>query len=641
MIALILGLLVTFFLLILPGYLLVSFFIIRTNDHIERIFYGSVISMSLLMIAGFILSFLQLLKAPYILAFMAVYFSIVFILFIRHDRKSQESLAGNREMISLKDWFRRITRSDVIILVLFIIAILLCSIYSQHSEFPTGYDRGNHFGDSLFIAKNGEMPDTHPGSYYDPFYFQGPNILMSMVTISSLAIATLDLGFSITDFDNYLYYGEIFNLVFSILISLGVLTVYSLGKRLYDDWRIGVLASLFFVSLMGFGIADVGSIGTNLGLILISVFLVMLVTMRKQRLMSYDAGLIVILVIAIFLTHMIAATFAVLLLLLVYLWDIVRREFTFRCFYTNFLLVWVGIASWLLIMVIFAPDLLNGIIEEIFRKQVNSVPTNSVSTSVFQFPVTNLEGIISNPLALITLPIFFLGIVFDLKKIRSYMIPLAITSFMFVLVPILPFVKTMSYIAFPIAILAGVGFILLKKRHRKVTIVLMVCLLVTTSLSVSVDHLDVSGSSKQYYNYGTYQQVFNLSEWLNDELGSSYSVVYPDSGGPGHVLNALADGKVMIAEPRYTDLPSFIECAMLYLEYPTSKKVYNYTDVPAEDKYNITVEYGINVIIETSACQADVGKLSEYYPELRVFSFSEKLSIVVLSEGYEITSIQQ
>ncbi|MHA1290263.1 MAG: hypothetical protein ACTSPB_23010, partial [Candidatus Thorarchaeota archaeon] len=556
MITLIIGVLVTFFLLILPGYILVNFFTIRTKDHIERILYGLVISMSLLIIVGFVFSSLQLLRAPYILAFMALYFSIVLMLYVRHERELRSSFGKIRPVMFLKNLLRTITRSDVIIIVLFIIAILLCSAYSQHSQFPTGYDRGNHFGDSLFIAENGERPDTHPGSYYDPFYFQGPNILISMITISSLSIATLDLDSSIMNFDNYLNYGEIFNIVFSILISLGVLAVYAIGRRLYDDWRIGVFASLFFVSLMGYGIANLGSIGTNLGFIFIAVFLVMLITLRKQSLRSQDAALLVMLVLVMLLTHLIAATFAVLLFVMVYLWDIVRREFTLRRFSTSLLLIGVGIASWILLLVIFAPDLLNGIIDEIFRKQAGNISSNSVPTSDLDFFVTNLESIISNPLVLIILPFFFMGVVFDLRKIRSYVIPLAITSFILALMPILPFVKTMSYIAFPIAILTGIGFIILIRRYRRTTSALIVCMLVATSMSISINYLDVNASSKQYYDYDSYQQVYNLSEWLNDELGVSYTVVIPDSGAPGHVLNALADGKVLIAEPRYTDLPS-------------------------------------------------------------------------------------
>ncbi|MHA1882780.1 MAG: hypothetical protein ACTSUO_07010 [Candidatus Thorarchaeota archaeon] len=483
------------------------------------------------------------------------------------------------------------------------------------------------------------MPDTHPGSYYDPFYFQGPNVLISMLTISSLSISILDPNPSISDFNNYLSYGELFNIVFSLLISLGVLAVYVLGKRLYDNWKVGVFGSLFFVILIGFGIASLGSIGTNLGFLLIAVFLVMLVALRKESLKAQDAALLAILVTTIFLIHIIAAAFTILLLMLVFIWDAIRKRFKIKQVCGNLLLIGGGIALWLLIMVFFAPNLFQGIIDEVFRKNAESLSSEPLSTNSLNFLVTGLDNIVSNPLVMISLPFFFLGVVFDLKKLKSYLIPLVFASFAFALFPILPFIKTISYIAFPIAVLAGVGFLSVMRRNRKGPITLIVCLLVITSMSISICNLDATASRQQYYDYDDYERIFDLSEWLNEEI-VSYTVVIPDSGGPAHVLNALADGKVMIAEPRYTDLPSFVECATLYIQYPTSYRNYNYSDVSAEDKYNITIKYNINIIIESLVCKVDVDKLSQYYSEIEIFNFSENLNMVILFERNEDTSNQ-
>ena len=628
------SLVLVFIIMILPGYLLVNFLSLRTLDRIERVFYGAIISMTLLMICGFILSNFGLMTPPYIIALLFIYlFAVIFI----HMKYGQGHKGdGNRSpgmfgFFSLRA-IRKLGKVEITLILMFIVALLLCSVYSQQSQFPTGYDRGNHFGDSLFIANNGYMPDTHPGSNYDPFYYQGPNILMSIISISSVSISTLDLSPIMSDSNNYLLYAQTFNFLFSIFISLGVLAVYVLGKRLFKDWKCGVFASFFFVALMGFGIADLGSIGTNLGFIFISVLLVMLITLREEKMKIPDAILIIVLVMAILLTHIIATSFTLFLLLLVILWDVVKGRFKIRRTALDLTIVVIGIVTWLIFMLAFAPDLFYGILEEIMRKQAETVSSVSISTSAstIDFFETNLDSILNNPLVLIALPLFILGMVYDLMRHRSYIIPLALASFMFALTPILPFIKTMSYLIFPIAILAGIGLIVITKGRRKEIGTVLVCLLITVSLSISVQYLDTVSSSKQYYDEDTYQRVLDLSEWLNEEAESSYTVVFPDSGGPGHTLNALAEGKVLFAEPRYTDLPSFVQCAMLYLEYPTSQKIYNYTEVPAEDKYNITISYGINIIIENSVYQADVEKLRIYYPDLWVLNYSESMNILIL-----------
>jgi len=451
------------------------------------------------------------------------------------------------------------------------------------------------------------------------------------MAILAVSIGTGELDFPLTDFENYVHYAEAFNLIFSLLISLGILAVYTLGKRFYSNAKIGVLSSLSFLLIMGIGIASLGSIGTNVGFLFIVMLLIGLVQWKAGKPRWCDYFFLILLIMVILLIHIIAAVFMICLIVVIICWEMMReRNLRPRKILMDSSLVVLGLVIWLLFMALFAPDLLNGIIDEVIRKQTESTFIMAASSSSLDFFSENVNLMIRNPLLIMVIPLSIIGLAKDAREVKSYMIPFTMVSFAFALIPILPFIKTMSYIGFPIAVLAGLGIFHMMKKTNTLMVFSIICLLVMASMTISINHLKEESSSRMYYDYSTYEDAFYLSEWLNANFGESYTVVFPDSGAYGHVLNAFAKGKVLIAEPRYPDLPAYTECAKLYTIFPTSKEIYDFTNISGESKYVITRDYGITILIETNTYKVDIDKLLPYYEDLQVVSFSDRIGIILL-----------
>lgn len=617
MLTLILGTIVTLTLFTIPGYLLSAFSSFCNDSIIERVYFGYILSMAVSILFGLILSYLRSFTPFWILTFVIAYNISSIILYIKFKTNNKRTFTNNYIICQFD-------RKTGIMISLFILTLLICFIYIQLSPFPLGWDRGKHFGRSVVTLNHHTLETAHPGTNYNPFYFQGLNVIISIFIGTNEFLSNLNPTVIIHHFDSLINLSAMFKFFFALLLSLTVFGIYFVSNHTYKNEKIAILSSTVFISLLGFGIADTPSIGVCIVFLFLSVFFVYVNFLGKSDFNKADWLFISLIITSIIFTHIIGVAFMILFSIITLCCRFTKKEWGTKELQKILALMAISGLFSLLFLSLFYPSLMQGILDEINRKGLTSVSSNE--TAFMNYSTQNLNILLNMGIVLFV-PLVLSVVAVFLEKKRSVAIYLALTSLLFVLFPILPFVKPQWYIIYPISILGGVGLfhIVVRvktrlKNKNRFWMFIFVYLILGATLSTS--NVYALGMDRlRWYNYDRYKEVYDLSVWLNNELDSSHTILFPESGPFAYLLTALSHQKILFAEPRFPDIPSFQETSKVYLKYPTSVGEFNYVNVSSEKRYHILDKYNISVIIETSKIKADIDALKLRYSAAVLFNW--------------------
>ncbi|MDF1539395.1 MAG: hypothetical protein P1Q69_10895 [Candidatus Thorarchaeota archaeon] len=141
----------------------------------EKLLIGISIFAAMCIITGFILSFFMLFN---ILVASIVFWGMTAFLIILVLRQY-----GVRQLIEIWNTVKSKREAQVVIFAM-AVCFILCMIFESQTNLPQGWDRGNHFADFLYVLSNGELYDQYPGTDYNNFYFQGVNVLFSLLLLA-------------------------------------------------------------------------------------------------------------------------------------------------------------------------------------------------------------------------------------------------------------------------------------------------------------------------------------------------------------------------------------------------------------------------------------------------------------------------
>jgi len=627
------GVVATLIFIAIPSYFLSSFSIFRGRSMIERLYFGFILNTAIFIVVGFILSCFKMFMSFSLLVFLILY-NLLSIIIIRYFTGGTR----NRKTVLIPTIKKGINKTSIILISIFILTMLICYVYIQLSPTPIGYDRGQHFGRSVYLITHHTLETTHPGTNYNPFYFQGANLILSAFVILTTAFSKQTLTTQIQDFSLLIGLSRMFKFYFAFLISMNVFAIYFISNHIYKNKKLSMLSLLIFVSLCGFGIANVGSIGTILGFLFLSIFFIYFdvwIT-GNGNLKKFDYAFLFLIIEATILTHIISAVFLMLLSIFILSWKITKKEMEINNIPKIFLFILFCYLFHLIFLYIFSPQLLNGILEEVFRKL-----TYESSLTGFLPNVISNEGyftknlnVLSNIGIILLLASCFsvIGFLFDMKYKHSMTIPLTISSLLFVSVPILPFVKPMNYLVFPISIFGGLGlFHTLKSVEKHNIQILCIVLIYVVGVIFSINNIFSYGIDKLYYDFDAYEEAYNLSVWFNEELDSSYVILFPGSGALAYLINSLSNNKILFAEPRYPDIPSYGETSKLYKIYPTNVGVFDFSGISNIERRDIINKYNISVIVEKNSIKSDIESLKSYY-SIKVYNPTPSYWVILLSD---------
>lgn len=629
MLTFIFGAIISLILFIIPGYLLSAFSSFRNDSTIERVYFGLVLSMAISILIGFILSYFKTFTPFWILVFLVIYNIFSIMLYLRYSKYSKINYNNDRNYIS-------------IIILLFILTLLISFVYIQLSPFPIGHDRGVHFGRSIFLLNYHTLLTTHPGTNYNPFYFAGPNIILSTFIGSNALFSNLSPTIRIYDFNSLVDLSAMFKFFFALLVSLTVLGIYFISNAIYKNKKISILSSLIFVSLSGFDIVNFGSIGTILSFIFLSVFFVYLFSFLESNLHSnVDYLFFSLIIIAIIFTHIIGVTFMVVLLIFVFCWKVFKKEMKIKQLQRVLTFMTISILFSLLFLSLFHPLLKQGIIDMIIRRMNSTSEINvfsPVGVSFIEYFTQSFNMLLNIEVVMPILLVFsVIGFLVDIKKKTSIVIPFAFSSVLFAFIPILSFVRPQPYLAYPLSILGGLGLFYVLRFIMKGKNQILAIIFIFTIIGVvsSTNNVFESGSSRLYSNYDTYKETYDLSAWLNKELDSPHTILFPSSGASAYLLNSLSHNKILFAEPRYPDTPSYQETSKVYPIFRTSKGVFNYRDISSKERCNILNKYNISVIIETKTHKSDIESFKLCYSKIEVYNPTSSYWVIILGKKNE------
>jgi len=611
------GTIITLILFTVPGYLLSVFSSFRDHSTLERIYFGYIVSMAVFVISGFILSFFRNFTPFWIFLFLILYNIASLTLYLKYSK----IVYGNKHIPNKNN--HRFNLKTFLNVSLFFSTLLICLIYIWPSPFPIGWDRGKHFGRTVFTLNHGMLEMTDPGTDYNPFYFQGLNLIISTLTGASVAFSSLA-------FDNFSFLVDlslIFNVFLAWLVSLTVLGIYFLSNNTFRNEKIATLSSIIFISLSGFGFADTPSIGVCVTFLFLSVFFVYLpLVMEKIDINKTDWLFLFLITISIIFMHIIGIAFMILFSTILLCFKFYKREWSKEQIKKFLAVIGIsGLFSFLFLLILY-PVFVRGVADEIIRKgSTSGFSSELVLISYFSQNIKILQGI--GVILFVPLLLSLVTFIWQKKKLSSVVISLAFTSLLFILIPILPFTKPEWYIVYPISTLGGAGifyvFTLLEAKTKiknKVWTVIFIYLIIGSVLSASNVYA-VSIARVKWYRYDYYNEVYDLSTWLNSKLETPRTILFPQSGPFAYLLNALSQHKILFAEPRFPDIPSFQETARIYLKYPTSAGEFNFLNVSSEERYNIINKYNISVIVETDKIKADINSLKLYYSTAVLFNW--------------------
>jgi hypothetical protein len=542
-----------------------------------------------------------------------------------------------------------IFKKSNLIIIIFLISLFICINYALLSPFPIGWDKGKHFGRVLFTLKESTLIEQELGTYYKPFYFEGPNIIITILVSVTKYIQNIYKTSIFDDFNSIIQLSTIFNFFFAYIISLTTLNVFSISHYIYKNNNKAILSSIIVISILGFGISDTGSIGVCISFLSLGVFIVYLDTAIKMNLNKADWLFFFLIITSVIFTHIIGTVYMFLYFFTMILYLLLKKEHNIK-FITNILYL-IIISSFFSIMFLFLFnfDLLIGIINNIITRtttntiieQMNPISYFTQNINVIQ----NIKYILIIPFMLTILTIYF-----ERKKMNITIEILGFVSLLFIFIPILPFVKPEWYIVYPISIIAGSGLFHIT-THPKIRdvfrnqfwIIIFIYLVIGTTLSIN--NTNIIGANRiPYYSFNVYKEAYDLSIWFNNKFPSSLTILFPESGPSSYFLSALCFHKILFAEPRFSDIPSYQELAKIYLNYPTNIGNFNFINVSSSERYNILNKYNISAIIETENIKTDINSLVQYYSEDILFNWFQvtpKYSAIILNTKLNSTIVQR
>lgn len=543
---------------LIPGYLFAAQIPFKQKSIIRDIYLGFCISSSISIFAGFILSRLDIFKGYCVFIYFVLFLLLSATLYVYRKRRLREYQNKNR--IFYNDIFLFTS-----VFLIFILIFYLCHFFEHYSDFPVGWDRGHHYGRMLYLVNNNHLPLFEPGTLYKPFYFQGFNITISSFTQLTSPFTELSIaGLS-----------ESFTFFSSVLIAFYPIAIYSVTLHLFVNNKIALLASISFIPIAGREFISAGPLGENLGIILLGGMTIIGIDLIKHRCTTNRINQVLFLLFigAIALTHIIAITFAILTLVLISLWALVKREINVK----ECALFYLQIVICILITVIFLyftnPNLAHGIINEVARKSAEPGP-GWLSSSLGSYLLDSLQTTLANlkdAFSPLLAPLFAIGIIVYTRTNKGYLIPIFLSSLFLVFIPILPFNRPSYLLVYPSTLFSGLGlyylFIYLKKQeiYRYLLIILALFSIITIGILDSFDRANYWGEKRtEYWPQDEYDQSFQLVEWIGQNIDSSSIIACPDSSPLGYLITASIDNTVYFADPKWLDIPIYQEIALVY-----------------------------------------------------------------------------
>lgn len=627
-------------LIVIPSYLLSSFSpFVRYSSIIERIFFGLVLTMSVFILVGFILSYFNMFKPFHALILLIAYNIIIFVLYFKYYNENMDS-------IKLKS--KKIDKVNIAMLFLFIVIIFIFFIHTQSSPFLPGYDQGKHFGRTVYVINNHHLPTYYLGTNYNPFYFEGPNIILSTLVEASTALSNLNPNIEIYDFNFLIDLGYTFKLFFVFLLSLNLFAIYFISNRIYNNKKINLMSMLIFVTICGISISIAGSIGTILGIIFLSVFIIYLNAFLENHINKVDYIFLFLIIAAIIFTHVNAIALMCILTIFIAFWKYIKRELKIK----NLMKTLIFVLSCAIISIIFLfflnGPLFYGIIEEVIRKttQENNIYSRILdSTTISEYFSQNVSYLLIRKETIFISSFFFIfGFFVDIKYKQSLAIPIAFSSFAFVIFPISPFLKIMDFLLYPISIMGGLGLFFVFKKikenisfdkiTKKILVITIISLIAICGIiSSSSISLEQGINRARYYDCNTYKEAYDLVNWLNKNLDSSHILLFPGSGPSAYIVDAFSSNKVLFAEPRFSDLPSFQETSKIYLKYPTDKGIFDFSNITAEEKHNILIKYKISAIVtKIDNIDVDIESIKVYYSKVEIYQPTLSYCVIIVGD---------
>jgi len=616
----IIGCTITFVFLLIPSYLLCSSSNNLDNSHIEKIFYSYTLSLSLLIIFGFVISFFKKFFLIYMLIFLIGY--NIFSLFYTRSYKINKkySFIIKLNLIDLKIYF------------LFIIMIYIIINYLIISKFPIGWDRGKHFGRMLYTLINYQLETKHIGSYYNPFYFQGPNIIYSIfVGISSL------LSFNNIQLLNFKYLialSYIFKIFIFFITLLTFIGTYSLSINIYKNKNISFLNLIMFISLSGWFI-NTPSLSALLSFLFVNMYVILINYYINSKFKVIDYIFLFLIIFAIISTHIIGTAYFIIFTIIELIIKILERDIKYKKLLNIFGVIILTVIFYIIFLKIFNPLLFQGIIQEIIRR--NSINTSywiiTNNNIIFSHFYKNINQIFSGYNIIYIIIILSLYGIFNelINKYVSIMSKLFLVSLIFLIFPLfgLHFIKPEIIFIYPLCILSGKGLFEIFTRSQTKLFKIALILYLIFGICYSVNILNKYGlSRKNSYDEKIYKEYFELASWINKNIKSQYIVLFPEDGPFGYLLNALSNHTILLADPRYPDLPIFQELSKIYDIFTTLEKTYDFKDVSNIERYEILKKYNISIIIETHI-KIDM-ELLNLYTETKILYQSRLVRVISL-----------
>lgn len=378
---------------------------------------------------------------------------------------------------------------------------------------------------------------------------------------------------------------------------LSVIGFYNLTKKLFKSSFITIF-SLFILSILSFGYVTIGSIGMMMTLVFIPPLIIISYELYLSEVTYFRNYLSLFFIInSLMFLHIISATLSItfLFILLIFRYKFKKSKLAFKIVLTILL---AGTLN--LVLLLSYREFIIGFIQEVFRKLNSNGGTYAVSGSTYLGE--NLNQIMSlGPIILSILPFIVLGFFYKLSKNsegKKISLILLVTSLIFIIFPILGLPKAIAYLIFPFSIIGALGFNYLNSKKLQLISTLAISLIMIMSFSYGLMLVDKEAESKLYDLEEDYKNIYAISSFIQQNTTGDFNVLFPDSGARSYFIYSLNPTKVLFAEPRYSDVPSYLELSKVYSSFPTNVKIFDYSDVSLSERLEILDKYNIGMIID-------------------------------------------
>jgi len=556
----------------------------KNEDFATRIYFKIIFGFASLLLMGFILAGVSMFKIQYLLISILGYF--VFLFFLRLKFKSKFSPKKNSHKNSHK--------KHILILGGFIIIFLFMGfIYESSSSFPIGWDRGVHFSKVLYTINHQGFTPVTPGTSYSPFYFEGPNVLLSSLSYLSYYLSYFE-DFNPQIFSNISNLSLIFTFFFLAILTLTFLSTYCLSRNLVDK-KYAYLSLFFLIPLAFIALPSVGTIGTILGLNLICAYAILLKRYSSGLITKLEKVLLFIIPGLLILIHISSVVYFFIFLFFFFLFSFFKKKdktFIYKILKNIFLSIFL----FSLFSLIFNFSLFSGIIVHTFRKA--SLSEEGFISMSDTFYSSNIEELAKK---LFFPPLFFvtslIGIIYLFMHKKITMISFFFGGAILTLIPLLPFVRSVIYLIIPFSIVAGFFFANIFKKiskYRKFVLIVFLMALFFLSMVSSLNNLTELSKGRLYYDEQSYLNSFILVNSINS-LQIEGNLIYPSSGALAHFIYALSKKGVLFSDPRYEDLPEMVASSKIYEQYPTSRRLF-ISELNCKEINNLLERYNITKI---------------------------------------------